>query len=224
MSKKVDRALHGPSWTEVILGAVLSALLGAVLGALILILRPVVVAREVPGEPAAGTVYYIEGARSGSLQQALAKGKAFLDGRSVALTEQDLNALVAPASKPPVSAEKKDGESGAAEGGMFVAGTPNFRIDDSKLQVGMPVDVDVLGTKKKVIVQARGTFVKRDTFIYEPEEIYVGSCPVERLPFVSSYVRNKFIDSDALPESIRTSLAKVSDIAIEGKTLKLTMQ
>ena len=36
-TKKVDRALHGPSWTEVILGAVLSIILGVVLGAALLV-------------------------------------------------------------------------------------------------------------------------------------------------------------------------------------------
>jgi hypothetical protein len=45
---KVDRAIYGPGWGEVIFGALLSLVLGVVLGALLLVLKPVVIAKETP--------------------------------------------------------------------------------------------------------------------------------------------------------------------------------
>ena len=87
---KVDRAIHGPGWAEVILGALLALLLGIVLGAVLLIVKPVLAVKEVPKEPVAGAVYYVEGSRDTSkAKQVLAKRKAFVDGQSIKVTEDD---------------------------------------------------------------------------------------------------------------------------------------
>lgn len=231
MSKKVEQALHGPSWTEVILGAVLSLLLGAVLGAVLLVLRPVKQVRELPKEADLDrkAVYYVEGSRdSGKARQAAAKRQAFLAGQSVAVTEDEINSLVpAPAS----SAPKPTGQKGEAaptpttESGMLVPGALNVRIRDNALQVGVPVTVNVLGLSQKLIVQARGGFEKDGaTFVYEPRELYVGSCPVQRLPFVSGFVRSKVIAAQPIPEDVAAAWSKVSGVEIEGATLKVAVQ
>ena len=52
MSRKTDRAKHGPGWIEVIFGALLSLVLGVLVGALLLAFRPVVVVKEMPKEEA----------------------------------------------------------------------------------------------------------------------------------------------------------------------------
>jgi hypothetical protein len=107
---------------------------------------------------------------------------------------------------------------------MLATGTPNVRINGGEMQVGVPVTVNALGLDQKVIVQARGGFVKKENgFAYEPSSIYFGSCPVERLPFLSNYVRNKALALQTLPEDIKTSWAKLTNVAIEGNALKLTM-
>jgi hypothetical protein len=227
MSKKVDRALHGPSWAEVILGAVLSIVLGVVLGALLLILRPPIVAKEVPKEPVRGAIYYVEGSRDGSkAKQALAKRKSFVEGQSVTVSEEEINSLIAPATPAPApkAGEKKDAKATPATSDTLATGAPNVRIADGKLQVGVPVTMNVLGLEQKVIVHARGGFVKEgDMFVYEPEKLYIGSCPVERLPYLSSYVRNKVLAAQPIPEDIKASWVKLANVSIEGKSLKLTM-
>jgi hypothetical protein len=63
ISRKIEKALHGPSLTEVVLGVVLSLILGAALAFAYLVLKPVVIAKEMPKERLAGVVYYIEGGR-----------------------------------------------------------------------------------------------------------------------------------------------------------------
>lgn len=223
MSKKIDRAMHGPSWTEVIVGAVLSLVLGVVIGAVLLVLRPVVVAREEPKERAPNTVYYIEGSKDGSkAREAVAKRNAFLGGQSVTLTEEEINAMIAAASAKP-AAPAKDGAPAAPAEGYFTAATPNVRIRDGVLQVGVPVTISLLD--QKVIAQASGsTFVKKsDGFVLEPTMMYLGSCPVQRLPFLGDYVRDKFVAAQSMPEDVKAAWARLANVSVEGNTVKLTM-
>lgn len=243
MSKKINRATHGPGWGEVIFGAVLSAVLGVVLGVVVLVTKPVVSVKELPKpeERVRGTVYYVEGAQGGNAKQALAKRKAFVEGQSVTVTEAEINALASPAgpagaaTPPPKSGEKakapekaKAGEKAApatpSSGEMLAKGPPNVRLRGGVMQVGLPVTLNVLGQSQKVLVQARGQFVKDgDVFAYHADELYFGSCPVQRLPYLSSYVHNKFLNAQAIPEDIATAWRKLANVAIEENALKLTM-
>jgi hypothetical protein len=234
MSIKIDRAKHGPGWGEVILGAVLSAILGVALGAVLLVLRPVIAAPVMPKEAdrVPNAVYYIEGSRDGGNggRQALAKRKAFAEGQSVTVLETELNALASmpgtAAAKPEEKAKPADKAAPppAASTQTVATGTMNFRLHDGALQVGVPVTVNALGVSPKFIVQTRGTFAKQGTvFVYEPREAYIGSCPVHRLPFVTGYLRGKFLESQSIPDDIRASWLKLANVSIEGNTLKLTM-
>jgi hypothetical protein len=226
MSRKIDRALHGPSWTEVILGAALSLLLGVVLGATLLMFRPVVVVRQMPAEEAIDpkAVYFVEGSRETSrARDAAAKRKAFLDGQSVTVIEDELNALAGSATAAP-----KSGASPTAEGdggdGMLATGTPNFRIRDGAMQVGVPVTLSLLGLSRKLTVQTRGGFVQQGgQFEYAPDTVYVGSLPLQRVPMLANFARNQFLDSQSLPEDIKAAWARLADVSIEGNVLNLTM-
>jgi hypothetical protein len=240
MSKKTDRAAHGPSWTEVILGALLSLILGVIIGAALLVLRPAVVEKAEPKERERDVVYYIEGSKdTAKAREAVAKRKAFLEGKSVTVTEEEINSLIAagapaatPAAKDAKKApEKKDGKDAkAAENaapaaggnGYFTTGAPNVRVRDGALQVGVPVTIDLLD--HKVVAQATGGFVKRgEIFVFEPTTMYLGSCPVHRLPFAANYVRNAFVASQPIPDDIKTAWAKLANVSIEGNAVKLTM-
>lgn len=246
MSKKTDRATHGPGWGEVIFGAVLSLALGIVLGAGLLILKPAVSVKEIPKEEERirGTVYYVEGAVGGNARQVAAKRKSFVEGQTVTVTESEINALTgapatAPGATPPAKgAEKaKAPEKGKAADkaappadasggdGMLAKGPPNVRIRGGVMQVGVPVTINVAGFSQKVLVQSRGVFVKEgDIFVYRPDELYFGSCPVHRLPVVSSYVHKKFLSEQAIPEDVATAWRKLANVTIEENKLKLAMQ
>ena len=230
MSSKIDRNPHEPGWGEVILGAALSVVLGVVLGALALVFKPVISVKELPKEPVSGVTYFIEGSRDTNKgRQAAAKRKAFAQGASgtFSISEDDLNTLAGPAA--PVAAKPKPGEKPAAGATpptdeALSAGTPNFRIRDGKVQIGFPVTINALGPDMKVIVQAQGSFTKQgDTFAFEPESLLVGSCPVQRLPYASTYVRKKFLASQKIAEDISAAWPKVVSVAVEGNLLKLTM-
>lgn len=248
MSKKIDRAAYGPSWSEVLLGALLSLVLGVALGAVLMVLRPVVVTKEEikPEDRKPGAVYYVEGSRdTGKGKQGLAKRKAFASGQSVAVIEDEINAITGPAPGAPggaaAAAPKAGDPKGAKKGEEKKAATPaaaaapvadelmsigaiNVRIAGGALNLGVPVTFNVLGVASKVIVQINGAFENREgRFVYRADQILLGSCPVQRLPFVSAYVREKILSAITVPEDIKTSWGRLANVAIEDRTLKLTM-
>jgi hypothetical protein len=214
-------AAKSPSWTEVILGAALSVLLGAVLGAAYLVLLPVPTLKAPPkeGELKPDVVYFLPGARSGGSARDLAeKQKAFFAGGSVELTEGELNALVAAAAAP------KPGAKPPADDRVVRPGTPNFRIQDGELQIGVPLAVNALGFERTIIAQVRGRFVRRGAvFALDPDRFYLGACPLHRLPFVGDLVYRRVLDAAPVPEAAAVAWGNLSDVAIEGATLRLTM-
>ena len=233
MSRKIDRALRGPSLVEVVLGAVLSLIIGVLLGAALLIFRPVVVVKELPKAEARdpNAIYFVEGSRENSrAREAAAKRKAFAEGQSVSVIEDELNsqAGAATAFVPPANpaAAKKAAEEAVASGQTIATGTPNFRIREGKFQVGVPVTVSVsyLDFTQKVVVQARGGFEKQgDAFVYQPETFYVGCLPVQRIPILSKYVREQFLDAQPIPDEIKASWMKLAGVSVEGNVLNLKM-
>jgi hypothetical protein len=225
MSKKIDRALYGPSWTEVIFGALLSIVLGVVLAAAHLITKPVATVKEMPKEPVAGTVYHIEGSKDATKGRSwMAKRQQLVAGMSVTVSEEELNTAVTAINTP---APKKAGakEEPAAEPtkpGAFTPGAPNFRIRDQELQIAVPVTINTLDLGLNVLVQARGDFEKQgDQFVFTPRTLLVGSCPVEKIPGLTNVIMQKFVGAQKLPEDISGAWAKLANVAIDGTKLKL---
>lgn len=220
MNKKLARELNGPSWTEVILGAVLSLGLGMALAAAFLVFKPVVTVRELPKEPAVGVVYHIDGSRGGSsARQASVKLSRFVQGENVAVIEDELNALTAPAA-----AARAGTEGAAVAAAMVTAGTPNFRIRDGVLQVAVPVDLKVAGIDRRIMVQARGGFERDgEVFVFNPNEVLVGSCPLQRLPAAQGMVMKRMWAALAVPEEVASAWRNLSTVTIDGSTLTLEM-
>ncbi len=200
------------------------------------------------------SVYFIEGGRDpAKAKLASTKRKTFAAGGSVVVDENELNSLTgpaagapvkpvvpvpaaksapgakaAPASKappPPVAPEAKPGAPASIPSGLgYVAGVPNFRINDSALQLAVPTKLYVFGLELSVIVQGRGSFVKSgESFVYDPTTLLVGSCPVDRLPFARDFVVKKIFGAQPVPEDISKVWNTLSDVAVVGTALKLTM-
>jgi hypothetical protein len=227
MSRKIDRALRGPSVFEVVLGAGLSLLLGIALAATLLVFRPVITVRQMPKEDAVvpDAIYFVEGSRDpAKARDVLAKSQAFLAGKSVSVLEQEMNAVAGPAAILAASTEKKPADVPPAEGSMLAPGTPNFRLHDGTLQVGMPVTVNALGLNQTIVVQARGGFEKQDDiFVYEPDVFYVGSLPLQRLPFLAGYARDQIMEKYKIPDEIKAAWTKLANVSVDGNVLNLTM-
>lgn len=231
MSIKSEREINGPSWTEVLLGAALSFALGVALSAVALVLKPATTVKELPKDADPAVVYYIEGSRDSTKSRlAVEKQKSFIQGGSVVLNEDELNLLASPNATPapkkpgekPGKSEKPAAEPPAEK--TITAGTPNFRVRDDVLQIGVPLRVSVAGFDQRVIVQARGSFVKQgDVFVFDPQELYVGSCPLQRIPAARSFLMGKFIAAAAIPEDLSTAWRKLENVAVEKSALHLTV-
>lgn len=222
MANKIDRALYGPSMTEVVLGAILSLLLGGALAAVYLITKPVQTVRELPREPVPGVVYYLEGSRDSSVRGRnwQSKQQQLLAGRPIALIEDELNTAIAGLrSAPP----KKGAEEPEAKKEMLSAGTPNLRIHDGVLQVAVPVSLNTFDLGLSALVQARGTFEKSgDRHVFVPAALLVGSCRVEKLPFIADLVLGKIHAALNVPEDLATAWGKLAEVKIDGAQLQLT--
>jgi hypothetical protein len=225
--KKIEKALYGPSLTEVALGAILGLAAGVLAACVYLVFKPVLTVKEMPKEPVRGATYYIPGSDSGAKGRTWsAKQKQFLAGTSVSLIEEELNAwvvsaLAAPAAK--AGAKPEDGKP--ALNGIFNPGTPNFKIVDGKLHIGFKCVLNWYGLTKEVQVMSSGEMVKSgDKFVYAPETLHLGSCPVHLLPAVAGPLASNLMGKKKVPEAIAAAWAKVSDATLEGNTLKLTVQ
>ncbi len=249
--KKIAKALYGPSVTEVALGAVLGLICGVLVACLYLVFKPVVQLKELPKEPSRSVVYYIPGSESSTKSKGWqAKQKQLIDGTSVALIEDDLNAWAAsvaapakpapapgkPGTKPkpgekPKPAEKPKAEEAKEEGkppppeGYFIPGTPNFKIIGDKLQVGMKCTLNWYGLTYDTTVVATGGFKRSgDVFEFSADKVYLGSCPLHLIPAVSGLLVSTVASKQKLSDELRIALTKVTSITIEGGTLKLAVQ
>jgi len=66
--KKIEKALYGPSMTEVALGAVLGLVVGVLAACVYLVFKPVSLVKEMPpaDKQLKSMVYYIPGSESGA--------------------------------------------------------------------------------------------------------------------------------------------------------------
>ncbi len=212
-SSNLDRAARGPSLFEIIFGIALSILLGGLLALVWLVFKPVSVVKVIPKDASSTTVYYIEGSKGSSNRGWLNKRSAFIEGQTVTLTEDDMLSAVA------TQVEKPKAPAPAADG-ILVPGQPNFRIAGGQLQMALPIKSPVL--ELQVIVQVRGVFEKRgEVFKFVPQQFYVGSCPLHRLPLVESFLLNRLYATQNFPEDMQKAWARLSAVTLEPKALKL---
>lgn len=224
--KKIEKALYGPSTTEVALGAVLGLGSGLLAACVFLVFKPVAEVREMPPEDkqVRGTIYYIPGSESsGKGRSWSAKEKQLLAGRSVELVEDELNAWASSTFAAPPAA--KPGEAAASGGGIFQPGKPNFKIADGKLRIGFKCFVNWFGLGKDVYVITTGGIVRSgDGFVFVPESVYLGSCPVHLLPAVPRPLVAHLLGKKKVPDELKSAWAKVDEVTLEGTKLTLTIQ
>jgi hypothetical protein len=203
-------------------------------------------ATEAELKPGPGDVLYFEGSMDLSKAKLSgAKRKTFTSGASVLVDENELNALVgtpvpapAPALSapdagnppaavaPPPAAPAAEADAAAPAYGGFVVTpeAPNFRVQEGEFQIGLPIKFGAFGHDTTVVVQARGQFVKRgEQFVFEPSTLLVGSCPLDSLPILRSWVVRKVLHAVPVPEDIKKVWGELSDVAVVGSALMLTM-
>lgn len=225
---KLQKALYGPSLTEVAFGALLGLLVGVVVACVYLVFKPVLTVKEMPKEPASNVVYFLLGADSNAKSKTWqAKQKQFLTGGRVQLVEDELNAWAATlggaAPGEAAKAAKPGDQAGQpAPTGFVIPAKPNFRLVDGKIQIGMQCTLNWFGLMTDVTVQATGVLSKEgDVFAFVPETVFLGSCPLHFLPLLSTRFVSLISDNEKVPDEVRAAWAKLTEARIEGSTLKL---
>ena len=230
--KKIEKALYGPSLTEVALGAVLGLVAGVLVACVYLVFKPVMPVKEIPKEPVRGVIYFLPGGEASSKSRTWTdKQKQFIAGKSVTVVEDELNAWAVSAfaaSATPASAPKagdKPAASPSGLNGIFNPGTPNFKISGGKMQIGLKCILNWYGLTKEVMVVSTGEMVKSgDTFVYSAQTLYLGSCPVHLLPVVAGPLASTLIEKKKAPDAVNSAWAKLTDVKIEGNTLQRIVQ
>lgn len=236
--KKIDKALYGPSVTEVALGAVLGLVVGVLAACVYLVFKPVSQVKELPKEPLRSVVYYIPGGESSAKSRTWqAKQKQFVAGTSVSVVEDELNAwsgtlgAATPAAAKPAAAKPKPGDkakaddSKPAEDGIIIPYAPNFKVVGDKLQVGLKCTLNWYGLTYDTTVIATGGFAKSgDQVAFVPDKVYLGSCPLHLLPSVPGLLVSHVIAKEKVSDEMRTAWAKLTAVTIEGGAVKLTVQ
>lgn len=243
-SSQIDRALYGPSLFEVTLGAVLSVLLGVILATAFMVLKPVLVVKELPKEDdrVQGAVYFVQGSTDASRsRQWIRKRQMLMEGTpgEIAFSEEELNSWLSSGApkkdkKPAVKAAPKPatpGKPGAAKPAepdtpedLLVLETPNVRIRDSIFQIGVPGSLNLFSFSLPVVLQSQGNFEKvNDVWTFKPNTFYLGSMPLHRIPGFTDQVVKRLMSSSLVPEDTLASWKRVSEVAVDGKVLKITI-
>jgi hypothetical protein len=251
--KKIDKALYGPSVTEVALGAVLGLLAGVVAAAVFLVFKPVATVKAMPegDKVQRSMVYYVQGSESSAKSKSWqAKQKQFLAGTAVSVVEDELNAwsaasgAPAPAAPPkgapkaktpdkpkaaekpkPKADDKADDSTQAPPDGFVIPYAPNFKVVGDKLQVGLKCTLNWYGLTYDTTVLATGTFKNSgDGVVFSPEKVYLGSCPLHLLPALSGLLVSHIEAKEKVSDEVRTAWTKLTAVTIEGGALKLSVQ
>jgi hypothetical protein len=247
---KLDKALYGPSVTEVALGAVLGLFAGVLAACVYLVFKPVAQVKELPKEPLRSVVYYIPGQESSAKSRGWqAKQKQFLAGTSITMVEDELNAWSASAAAPapaaakpgaakpkgpekpkPAAAKGKADEAKPEEGaavpeGIIIPYAPNFKVVGEQLQIGLKCTLNWYGLTYDTTVLATGAFDKSgDQVVFVPEKFYLGSCPLHLLPMLTNLVASQIIAKEKVSDEVRTAWTKLTAVTIEGGAVKFTVQ
>lgn len=220
---KVEKALYGPSTTEVALGALLGLLLGVVLACVYLVFKPVQQVKELPKELDKGVVYHVPGSTdTGRSRGWPAKHQTFLKGGSVIASEAELNAWAASLSGGAPAA--KPGETAPPPGGdMISVSGLNFRMEGDRMHVAQRVLLNYFGLTKEVMAQVVGNFAREgDTFVFRPDIVYFGSCPVHAIPGAARATTGLLAGKQKVPDEFRAAWAKLTAITVEDSLLKAT--
>jgi hypothetical protein len=230
---KIEKALYGPSMTEVALGAILGLVAGVLVACVYLVFKPVSQVKEMPPEDkiVKSMVYFIPGNESSAKSRGWqAKQKQILGTPTFTLdlVEDELNAwantLAAPAPAPKPGAPA--GAPAPAGDGIFNPGKPNFKvIAGNKLQISAKCVLNWYGLTKEVTVIATGAFAKSgDTVGFAAETLYLGSCPVHLLPSAAAPLMSHLIAREKVPDELRAAWAKLDSVTIEGTKLTFVAQ
>jgi len=217
-----------PGLVEIIAGSVLSLLAGVLLAALFLIFKPVASVDQLPKDAKDGGVYFVQGRKDwNSGRRWLFKRDSFVQGHSVSVTEDELNAWVEaiypPLPTTPPSA--KDKEKKEVDVPWLQQGTPNLRLTADGLSLGVVCDLNIFGLTQKVVVQSEGHFAKtKGAVVFQPNTLFVGSLPLHRFRPIKGFAFRLLAGLYQFPAELENAWAKLGDAKVERSQLVMTVE
>lgn len=223
MAGKIEKALYGPSLLEVFFGALLGLVSGVLVACVYLVFKPVLTVKELPKDRPRGAIYFLPGSESSAKGASWqAKQKQFLEGKTVQVGEDELNAWTSSFSA--AAAPKADTSGGKAPPttGILTPSKPNFKMVGDKMQIGMKCTLNWSGLMTDVTLQSTGNFRKEgDVYVFVPETVYMGSCPLHMLPAAAGAFVSFITDKQKVPDEFRAAWHKLSGVVVVGGALKL---
>ncbi len=216
-NKRIDRALNGPGFIEVTLGALLGVALGVGVASLYLVLKPVAVLIKPPEVVTTSEVSFVQGAfNSAKARQWTRKHQLLAEGRSTDLLfcEEELNAWMASAvAKTPSDSTK-----------LVIPEQVNFRITGGIIQIGVLGKWQALELSQPLVIQARGKFVPGAAgFVFTADEFYIGSLPLHAVPGLPQWVIQRVLAAQNLPAELTAMWAKLKLVAVEDNALHIVV-
>ena len=244
--KNIQKALYGPSYLEVALGAILGIAVGIFAAGLYFVFKPVEKVDKLPKELAPNVVYLIPGKDSTARAKGWqAKQKTFLASGEIMLREEELNAWGATLSdykpvdpkapvkpgtppkkatppKPGAPAKPEEPAAPEAPEVFFAVGAPNFSIKENRLQIALVCKLNYYGIGSEVWVKATGRFTRSgDTYKFTPAEFYFGSCPLHLIPVASTFVTSRLLSELKITDDMVQAWGRVNLVVIDGDQLKI---
>jgi hypothetical protein len=179
--------------------------------------QPVEVVKAMPKEPKPDARYYVQGTSSktaGKSWQIKRDSLAGGAGGPVMFTEAELNAWAESTFEPVKVDDAKKSTTV-----MILAGVPNFRIEDSTLNVGLVNTVYFFGSEAPLVLQARGGFERAGSgWRFVASEASLGALPLHRIPVLLPLLAARF-GASALPPEVDKVLGGATELAVRDGAL-----
>ena len=107
--------------------------------------------------------------------------------------------------------------------GMYMAAAKAADAKAPEKKAGQKAADKAVAAASDMLATGAANVRIRDGVIQIGVPVTVGAMGIERFPFLSVYVRDKFLAATPVPEDISTAWKKLSDVTVEGNSLKLTM-
>lgn len=220
MAKKEE---YNPSAAAVYGAAFVSVLLGLTGAVINLTATAVTSVPELPKEEKidATAVYFVKGTeRKGSGWKN--KRASFASGRTVSVSEGELNVWARTTFKPKPKAEKEPGS--ALLGIRVIPSPPNFKIEGDSLQIASAINIPLVGKSRSFMYQVKGTFKEKGGVqVFVPSKSSIGSCPIPILSnFFFNFLAGSFYSHDEYAALI-SSWAKLGSLTLKEAELTLTI-
>ncbi|MFI5336850.1 MAG: hypothetical protein ACHQ5A_08705, partial [Opitutales bacterium] len=107
--------------------------------------------------------------------------------------------------------------------GFFNSSPLNFRMTGDQLLIASKCTFNAIGQTFEVQLVATGRFIKSENHIvFHPEQIYLGCCPLHKLPVIGGWLITRIHSMQKVPEELSAAWEKVTSASVENGLLQIS--